>query len=177
LAFWRRPANKTLLLAGLACGVAALAGGGIKAAGFEFPLLTAGVSRWGLAGLAVVLVLASFYVRFGGEDAKDSSPLHGRRRSLSAFEPAQAADRTDTAYRLALLEAVEAQYRGELRSLLPSEERIPVEFDAYRLVSPQLGFRGRISATRDLEKAYRQSCPGPGTGGRLLIVGDPGSGK
>jgi hypothetical protein len=106
LAFWRRPANKTLLLAGLACGVAALAGGGIKAAGFEFPLLTAGVSRWGLAGLAVVLVLASFYVRFGGEDVKDSPPLRipaelparndhftGRTRELALLSDALASGR------------------------------------------------------------------------------------
>ena len=91
--------------------------------------------------------------------------LHRRRGSLDDVEPVQGDNGRDAANRLALLAAVEAQYRGELRSLLPSQKRIPVEFDAYKLISPQHGFRGRISAKKDLEKAYRQSCFGPDTGG------------
>jgi hypothetical protein len=51
--------DSTLLLLGLACIIAAIVGGGLKAVGFEFPALSSIGRQIGLAALGLVLVLVS----------------------------------------------------------------------------------------------------------------------
>ena len=51
--------DSTLLLLGIACIIAAIVGGGLKAVGFEFPPLSSIGRQIGLGALGVILVLVS----------------------------------------------------------------------------------------------------------------------
>jgi hypothetical protein len=51
--------DSTLLLLGIACIIAAIVGGGLKAVGFEFPALSSIGRQFALAALGVILVLVS----------------------------------------------------------------------------------------------------------------------
>ena len=51
--------DSTLLLLGIACIIAAIVGGGLKAVGFEFPPLSSIGRQIGLGSLGVILVLVS----------------------------------------------------------------------------------------------------------------------
>lgn len=51
--------DSTLLLLGIACIIAAIVGGGLKAVGFEFPALNSIGRQIGLAALGIILVVVS----------------------------------------------------------------------------------------------------------------------
>lgn len=52
--------SSTLLITGLACVIAAIVGGGLKAFGIEIPVLQSAKRQWVLAVLGVVLLSGSF---------------------------------------------------------------------------------------------------------------------
>jgi hypothetical protein len=78
----------TLLTTGIACLLAAIVGGGLKALGFEIPILQSGKRRALLAGLGVILLIAASMARphwemsalevgidrFGGNDYNEGAP-------------------------------------------------------------------------------------------------------
>ena len=66
--------NATLLMLGLACLIAAIVGGGLKAAGFEFPVISSLRRQILLAALGCVLLIAS---RIGRQPAPASQKIAG----------------------------------------------------------------------------------------------------
>ncbi|MGA9567024.1 MAG: hypothetical protein WBS19_15995 [Candidatus Korobacteraceae bacterium] len=74
--------QKTLLSAGVVCLMGAVLGGGLKALGFELPLLSSVGRQVLLGGLGVVLLVLAF---FTDGDIDFSLPYLGERRRNTAM--------------------------------------------------------------------------------------------
>jgi len=96
--------------------------------------------------------------------------LHERRRFRGDLAATGGAERKDAANHLTLLKAVEAQYRGELQSLLPSRERIPVEFDAYSAREPPAWLPGPDLGNKGLGEGLSSEPPRSRYGGPAAVT-------
>jgi hypothetical protein len=57
--------DNVFLVAGIACLIAAVVGGGLKAFGIEIPILKSGARQFGLGVLGVTLILAGAFINSG----------------------------------------------------------------------------------------------------------------
>lgn len=78
--------DSTLLLLGIACIIAAIVGGGLKAVGFEFPALSSIGRQIGLAALGVILVLVS---RSYAPNVPKAQPISPPAEAATTPKPAQ----------------------------------------------------------------------------------------